>query len=339
MHFFQEYFFWYMKQKVQYYFGDLFLCIGKKRKYTFDDYIFWRKKKKCLLCARNCYYIIRRRSGRKKLEGTSTLGICGMLLFNLADIKYADDRGYIPLIDMCSYANTYLSKNDVGKYNAWEFFFEQGVDIRAIEKKNKYICSSGILQNNLLGYDELMEKSYSDLEISSWRNLLKKYIVINSNIQQKVDNYLVNTSFEDRNILGVLCRGTDFNCVHPKNHPIQPSVEQVIEKIYDYISKNKVDYIFLVTEDKIYFDKIKIEFQDKVISYAEPNIDYNDGYFVDNIPNETMDRKKNGEDYLISVLLLSRCNAFIGGITSGTICTLLFGENLDFVYYFRLGYY
>lgn len=333
-----NYFGWKMRQNIQYYLGDIFMCINRKNQYTWKDYFFWRTRKKYKRFFRKNVYIIRRRSGRKKLEGTTTMGICGILLFNLADIKYADEKGWIPFVDMCTYANSYLEQKDVGKYNAWDFFFEQENSVEDIKKDN-YILSAGILKKDILGYEQLMDKEYHELELESWKKLVRKYVHVNKKILEKVQVFLEDKHFNQKKVLGVLCRGTDYNNLNPDNHPIQPSISQVIQKIHEFLNDNFYDYIYLATEDTTYFKEINKEFAGKVISYVEPSVRYQDGYFLDNIKATTQEKRRSGEEYLVSVLILSRCNAFIGGITSGTICTLLFEEKMERIFYFQLGFY
>lgn len=71
------------------------------------------------------YYVIRRRSGHKKLEGSQNMSICGWMMFTLGDVAYALENNFIPVIDMKTYSNSYLMFEDVNKYNAWEFFLSQ----------------------------------------------------------------------------------------------------------------------------------------------------------------------------------------------------------------------
>ncbi len=330
---------WKFKQKFQYYIKDFIAVLNPNSQYNFNDFCFWRKKKIYRKNSVRTYYIIRRRSGRGKIQGTQTMGICGILLFNLADILYAEKKGYIPVIDMKNYSNTYLRNEDIGKYNAWEFFFEQ--DYTEIEKnyKDNIIYSDGILNNDMFGYDQLMESEYDKLDIRVWKKVFNKYITFNSIVEMKAKIYCLKEKFSTLKVLGVLCRGSDFLHEHPKNHPIQPSVEMVIKKIDEFQQKQRYDRIFLATEDKNIYIKLKNEYKDQLMVLEEPDIFYKSGYYADNIPDSTYERRKNGINYLTNIIILSKCNSLIGGITSGMIVTLLLNENFEEIYYWRLGYY
>lgn len=51
------------------------------------------------------------------------LGLFAYYITNLAWIEYALRNGYIPVIDMKNYANTFHKENEVGKINTYEYFF------------------------------------------------------------------------------------------------------------------------------------------------------------------------------------------------------------------------
>lgn len=73
----------------------------------------------------------------------------------LGGIAYADKKGYIPVVDMKNYPNTYLFSDEVGRVNAWEYYFEQpggmsleeSSSITKIHRKHGYL-SSRLAKNN-----------------------------------------------------------------------------------------------------------------------------------------------------------------------------------------------
>ena len=50
-------------------------------------------------------------------------------------------------------------------------------------------------------------------------------------IKNKMDEEWKKMFVETDRVLGVLCRGTDYTSRKPKNHPIQPSIDMVVDKI------------------------------------------------------------------------------------------------------------
>ena len=75
---------------------------------------------------------------------------------------------------------------------------------------------------------------------------------------------------KSKNILGVKLRGTDYLAKRPKDHPIQPKVEQVISDVKSMDNRNKYDFIFFTTEDEIIRHKFQPEFKDK-LKMLNPN--------------------------------------------------------------------
>jgi len=268
------------------------------------------------------------------------MGICGILLFTLGDIEYADRHGYIPVVDLQTYPNTYLAASDVNKWNAWDFFFDgnKTVDIQTLCQTGNVIIHDGILNFEMPDYDILMNHEAESPSLHRWKKILKKYIYIKKDILTEADRY-ISTFFGDKKILGVLCRGTDFTSLKPKNHPRQPDVDEVIRKADFLIRNHHFDGIFLATEDHKIFFEFKNNFHEKLFCYFPPSVLYKDNYFITNIPINTKIRYENAKKYLISILILSKCDSFIGGITSGSIASLLFSEKYQYTYIWKLGYY
>ena len=74
-----------------------------------------RKKSFGKLNGDKCIYVIRIRK--------ENLGLMGYYMAILGHIKKAESKKYIPVVDMKNYKNTYLKESEVGKKNAWEYYF------------------------------------------------------------------------------------------------------------------------------------------------------------------------------------------------------------------------
>ena len=81
------------------------------------------------------YYVIAQKN--------TTMGIFGYINCFLPHIAYAIAMGYIPVIDMQTYDNIYIPKENKQKhdYNAWESFFEQPMNIGLDD-----ICGKNIIR-------------------------------------------------------------------------------------------------------------------------------------------------------------------------------------------------
>jgi hypothetical protein len=162
----------------------------------------------------------------------SGCGIFGLISHILKHIVYAEKFGYIPIVDLQNYDTQYLDPDSLGKENAWEYFFEQpsGYSLRDISKSKNIILSAKtsnprirILNNsdNLSDNHEL-QKYYNEL--------FQKYIRPNKLTQDYLSTDEDKIFIENRKILGILCRGTDYTLKKPAGHDIQPDPNDVIMK-------------------------------------------------------------------------------------------------------------
>ncbi len=277
------------------------------------------------------YYIIRRSN---KLSG-----LFSNYIFVLGHIKYAFENGWVPAVDMQNYPNSYTNPECLGVENSWNFFFEQPTQIENIDsiyKKRNIVLSSGESRDDM-PTDE-MSFLLSSENISYWRRLSKKIPLKDDVIALVKDEWNKLFGSEDRKVLGVLLRGTDYLKLRPLNHPVQPNLNDAVEMI-DSMESN-FEYIYLTTEDPIYIKALKNKYGNKLIySDVQRYDNYKDGY-LSKIKGRRKDYYyKKGIDYLMTMGVLSKCNALVGGRTSGTIAILIMDNNFSEVKLFDKGRY
>jgi hypothetical protein len=159
-------------------------------------------------------------------------------------------RGEIPIIDMQTDKNMYNRYNSSSNENPWESFFSQidGYSLISVKKYAKkikyYICHPNVAfpDRNIFFNLEL---------IKFWHNMAKIYMQIKENILKEANNIMKSIFKGNKNVLGILMRGTDFIAARPKNHPIPPKIENVMQDIRKMDNKNNYKYYFLSTEDDI----------------------------------------------------------------------------------------
>ena len=145
--------------------------------------------------------------------------------------------------------------------------------------------------------------------------------------------------------LGVICRGTDYVKLKPRGHPVQPSVEQVIERAKVLLKQYRLDKIYLATEELAIYEKFEKVFPGLVIINQRQWYDgiYN-AHDMSYIYQVEFNRENviylKGLEYLSSLQLLSRCNALLGGNCGGA-CAALYMNNMKYEYVelFQLGLY
>ena len=293
----------------------------------------WRERKKNLGNENEeiVFYVIRR--------APEEIGLFSYFMTNLGLIAYALGKGYVPVIDMENYENMFLEHSDIGKKNAWEFFFEQpcGYSIEDISRSKNVIYSQAVNLNwfQYPGIDVVRDKVIR----KKWHELYKKYVVIKKEISNECEE-ISRKLFGNAKILGVLCRGTDYVNLKPKDHPKQPSIEMIIGKIDEMMMVRKCDKIFLATEDEEIYQALKKKFNSKLIVTDSLRLRDTGKFKISEILKEkNIDKYENGKKYLINILLLSKCQCLVAGCAGGTYGALIMTEGYEDEYVFDLGVY
>lgn len=277
----------------------------------------------------------------------------------LGILRMEVEQGNEPYIDMSHFPNCYLKKEELGKVNTWDMYFEQPFTSepiviereRAIDK-NWYIYQSNsqkgvakILRNYFKCGDYLRPEDTMDFltnprAVAYWQAFTKRYITFNQPTKQHIEQLYQDLFKKDERVLGVLLRGTDFTDNRPKNHPIAPSVEEAIPQIREVFEAQEYDRIFLATEDSRIEARMQEEFQGKVFVAPQKRYGYTDQLLLNEIyATEELDAFAMGLDYISAISLLSKCQALMACRTSGAIAALLFAEDYEYTYFWNLGRY
>lgn len=278
------------------------------------------------------FYIIRR-SGMK-------LGLFSLFNTHLARMDYAFRNGMIPVVDMQNFNNSYLDDEEYTLVNAWEKFFEQPTKYslkEAYASKNIILSEAGVPEE--APNDSMDFFSDVDGKLAYWREKRNKYLCLKPYVKKLFDETYAELFENNEKILGVLARGTDYVKLRPSKHPVQPTVEQLIEKTDEVMRTYGCNKIFLATEDKdiakIFFEK----YGDKCVTNTKDYVNYKEGYLAEIKSEKKNEKYMRGLNYLITILLLAKCSCVVAGRTSGTVGAALFTEGWEYSYFFDLGYY
>lgn len=142
----------------------------------------------------------------------------------------------------------YLKKEQIGKVNAWEFYFQQpcGYSLVDISRSKSVIWGSGWVED-IFPYNDVSFLLDKNGEINKWMQVAQTYFRLSDEAQKRVDE--VKELLGEKKTLGVLCRGTDYTSNKPRGHHIQPSVNEMCEKIDDVLAQYHCEQIFLGTEE------------------------------------------------------------------------------------------
>lgn len=256
----------------------------------------------------------------------------------LGTIVYCLNKEHLPSINVLD-----ITKS----YNLWSRFFQQPFDVNEeTNSKKSYIKCEKInptLAPSCWGI-------YDNSELDLWCALYKRFLILNDETQTYINQEYDSIIPKGKRVLGVLCRGTDYTETRPANHPIQPSIDTVINHAKEKMRDLNIEYIYLATEEKRIVDKFEAAFPNHILLNKRRYLD--DLYY--NLKNTTDDRVElshvqlereddghyRGLEYLSSLIILSRCDALVGGNCGGSR-TALYMNNMKYEYWhlFDLGLY
>jgi hypothetical protein len=286
--------------------------------------------------AENTYYIV----GFPRGED----GLLFLMLCNLSHIGYALEHRYIPVIDQQNYDNQYLKPGALCNENSWEYYFKQplGYTLKDI-KSGKNIILSKKLQMPCTQYTIDFYIFEDKRRLAYFRELFNQYIIFNNETMNCLMNVYNDIFSEKSDVLGILCRGTDYLRKKPGGHPVQPEPAEVIKKAKEVIEKYNCRYIYLATEDQDIYEMFESEFKEKLFSNNQRRFrqgDFIEHDYISQIVNSgNQDNYHLGLEYLSSLYNLSKCRYFIGGKTAGTIGVYFMSNGFAYDYIWDLGFY
>ncbi len=236
------------------------------------------------------FYVIKRSPGT---------GLFSNVTFVLNHLRICKKNNFIPIIDMDNFKTIYNEDKKIkNTNNAWEYYFEKLNDFplkEVYQSQNVFITSDKFF--HFFSYS-----IYQDVELTK---ILQNQIKIKKNLFKVFKK--ISEPFDHKKILGIHFRGTSYK--RSPGHPFPATKKQMLEITKKVMLKEKVDKIFLVTEEKNYLDFFKKKFPDKVINInCCYRSDKNDAF--EKYPRN-LHRYKLGREALLETLLLSKCDYFI----------------------------
>jgi hypothetical protein len=305
---------------IKYHKSDVEMCFGDKN----SDVVF---------------YVIRRKGDK--------LGLLSFFNTHLGHINYAISKGYVPIVDMKNYENIYLDENETGLKNSWEYYFNQPMG-------NKYTLDEVYQSKRVIfgSMDPIEPRPDDDMDFlldkfahRYWHDLYCKYCSVNNMIRLEVDKYYEEEFAprirRGRKILGVFLRGTDYQSLRPYGHPIQPNIEEAVIEVNKAMEEWGCTSIYLVSEDSNIIFGMKEKLNYEIFRYNSQIYQYSGTGNISDAsgnPREN-DRFEHGKEYLISVYLLTKCNCFVGGRTSGTVAMHVMSEGFEHERFLNYGRY
>lgn len=234
----------------------------------------------------------------------------------LNHLDWCERNDKIPVIYWDKTCPYFEQNNKQKKYNnAWEYYFEP---VSKLKYKNgdairaDYFAPDGTgipcgfpTCKNMFGY-----KHFSN-------RLIHKYIKIKPDIQNKINNFY-DKNFKNKKILGIHLRGTD-----KKKEVLQVDPEIILKEAKKY---SKLGYSFFVaTDEEILLEKAKKILKNKVISYPSYRSKNNEPVHY-HAPGYS--KAKLGEEILIEVILLSKCEEIFHTSSNVPVAAMYFNPQL-----------
>ena len=274
-------------------------------------------------------------------------GIFSNYLVFLGWINYAEQKGWIPVIDMMTLPNVYLYPDQVGKVNSWEFFFKQPLcegrrySIEEVYKSKNVILSNAVKIPYMPADNIKFLEDYN--KINFWNNLHNKYLEFSDDTNQFI-NLQCNNLFNKRaKFLGVHCRGTGYRLLtstkkNAVGNPMQPSIDKMIEEANKLKNIYECDGLFLATEDIDYFNAFNKFFGNDLFTvdteYIDANsIDLTKNTDTDYTTNRLDDKRLRGLEYIAAMIAYGKCHYSVSGINSGTIAVSIINPKRQGVFY------
>lgn len=280
-------------------------------------------------------YCVIKRKGIHKEEGlfASFLAVIKMM-------HIAIEENLIPVVDMQTEKNPYLSEFDVGKYNAWEYFFKQpfGEGIMDLGGCNMVYINEP--PDNAFPSDS-MDFLTNPEDVEWWRNFCRQYIHYSDRFLQYMERYSdVVSIVEKHRTLGVYLRGTDYMVLRPENHSVVPSAEESIRNAYKMMEQHKCDKIFLSSEDLEMFHLFEKEFGNDLLYIEQKRYGHNlDRTIMMTKEFVNSDVVHVGMNYLASVYLIAKCDALFAARCCGSIGALLLSDGYEETIFWNRGRY
>lgn len=263
---------------------------------------------------------------------------------------YAEKQGYIPIVDMKHYSNQYFKDNREYKDNVWEYFFEQpaGYTLDVLDENSKIVISKNVLYSDcetIFTNDRIPKSKYSRIDRKSEYLRLKyrAYYKPKKDIVEYLENGYKSVIPENSEVLGVLCRGTDYLEKRPKGEQVQPHWKDVIKEVKKMLKRHpEIDKIYLATEDDNIYNEFRKVFGDKLLENSQYKYSY-DKKESDFLADIKVDRENHNynlaKEYYLSIYILSKCKYFVGGRTTGTKWVWILADKWEDFYVWKLGKY
>ncbi len=234
------------------------------------------------------FYVIKRTPGG---------GFFSNLLYVILNLKIANKKKYIPVVDMCNFPTNYNQKKNIyNKKNIWDLFFDpvSKYDLDEVYKSQNVYFSPTNLKFRL--------EKYKKPEL---KKIFDRYIKVNKKVLNTVKLF-EKKNFKNKKVLGIHFRGTDQKIAPNHAHP--PTIFEIESLIQKKIVNGNFEKFFLLTEDLSYYKYLKKKYKNFICSY-----DYFRAKKTKEFSTSSRNNHRNtlGFENLIEAITLSKCDEIV----------------------------
>ena len=270
-------------------------------------------------------------------------GFGACLLTALNYIRYCEREGLTPVVHIDASCNTRFLDPDWGD-NVWEQYFEpvgpyssetlqrmladpaharQVWDLRHVDDSMPAKINAD--RDSIFSWTFGQWRTDAPEDIEAWfeeqrrkgRETIRKHVRVKPHVMQKVDAF-VESEMRGRYILGVHIRGTDLHYAPP----VSPA--EYFEPIEGYLEAHPGTAIFLATDQLQYLEVMQKRYGRRVLSYDCLRSATSTAPFEMKVGSPY----QKGEDVLIDILLLSKCEFMIRGASNVPEMALYFNPEI-----------
>lgn len=256
-----------------------------------------------------------------------TMGLMGYYMSVLGHIRYALSKGYISVVDMQNYKNTYLKKEEVGRINAWEYYFNQPANISLGEAyKSKNVIISRLEPPKESDARLFYYEMYGESDMSLYYKIVREFMQFNDSTKETLNEaYKTIIRSVNGGVIGVVSRGTDL--IGFPGHSVQPTTEELMSETERLMKKYNCKYIFLASDTEMAVKKFKKKFGSVyVLTNTCRRYDCCADYRVNALSDVHFDRENDeylkGIEYLTTMWCLSNCDVLFGSLVGATVGAL-----------------
>lgn len=261
-------------------------------------------------------YVSAGQNPNKYVIGVWPYGLGSAFFAVLNHLAYCDTYNKIPVIHWDHRSLYYTPQGFNGSHNVWEYYFEPLSSLKY--EKGDRINSSYSVGSYMTFFTSKITKQ--DREHAS--QLINKYVRIKPVVQNKINE------FYDKNMKGVRTIGIHLRGTNKYTEGVkQVSPEQIVTKALEYYSEGM--QFLIASDEQALFDRMKniLELQNKKVIYYDCYRSANHQPLVGKPPRPSPGQL--GEDVLVEISLLARCNYLVHTYSNVSTMILYFNPDLE----------